>query len=232
MPVTLAKVTLNSSTGLPRDAVVNNFVYSTPLVADTMSADLIAFYAHIGAFFGRTLAAGSAPHMIETYDISGHLDGSPHGSPTSTTMFAVPASAGAISLPRQVCIVVPYHADFGVTLEHGASATRPTTESAIDQGAPPTHPALTRPRANLRGRLFLGPWNTLAQDSVNGLGFSAELITAIQLAVHELIARGFWAIWSRASASVHPVLAAAVDLAWQTQRRRVIGGAGRTAFLS
>jgi len=106
--------------------------------------------------------------------------------------------------------------------------TVPSTDSAIDQGAPSTHLAVSRPRARSRGRLFFGPLENYGSPGPNaGLlssTFAADLATAVNglIDTHNTVSANQFNVvnWSRRNASVAPYTHYFVNEAFGYQRRR------------
>ena len=118
-------------------------------------------------------------------------------------------------------------ADYGSTIEHGPTSTSiPSSDAAQDQGAPATHTGKTRPRASLRGRVFIGPLTAGVPDS-NG-HVTASAATVVQDAFDDLVGAlsalansTTIVVWSRATASVAAVTWRIVPPIFGSQRRRV-----------
>ena len=171
---------------------------------------------------------------IRVYDITGHLDGSPHGSPyvhTATTLDAV----GGDSRGNQLVVVFGFHASsYGTTPVDGPTvATIPTTERAQDQGAPPQHTGVEKLQSRRSGRMYFGPVDGSiigvdgnANPELTGTwktNFPANL--AAFLAEHPE-----WCSWSRRDLAVYPVSAGWVDFSIMTRRVKAFSGAGRGAW--
>jgi len=146
---------------------------------------------------------------IEIYDITTHLDGSPHGSPIAMGTFTIPAPIGtAAPLPEGCAAVCSFRADYGTDVEFGTG---------------------TRPRARDRNRFYFGPLDpatclTLAGD------FSTRLSTTLQDTLLQAIVgldtiisgADSWAlqVWSRKNAAVKEPVLAWTDDRPDYQRRR------------
>jgi len=239
MADTLVRVTLANVSGVGADSYVNDFVFSGSVALTALVTSVQAFYNSgttgtilaevIGAVVSRTANAC----YIDTYDLTGHLDGSPHGSPTSHTAFTLTPSlsSGITQLPYQDCLVLSTRANYGTALERGPTASMPTPESAQDDGAPATHMGSTRPRASLRGRLYIGPLNSAALDgngrTASGAGGTSRLkIQAPAL----LAAQPSWSVWSRRTASTHPIVQGWIDDEAGVRRTRRTKIAGKVAW--
>ena len=113
-----------------------------------------------------------------------------------------------------------YHGVLSAQPEHGGLVTRPTPDRAVDLGAPPTHQASSRPRASIRGRLYLGPLETNCLDSTTGnvqALIVADIIAAAKVLASE---SALWCVWSRTYQTATPVTGGWVDLEFGIQRRR------------
>lgn len=225
MPQTLAVVRLQKWSTLPEDVVENTFAFAhTPAfdgtAATAIAAQLSAFYTAVGtggsaaiqSWLGNSIQTTSG-HEIVYYDITGHLDGSPHGAPIATAPLSI-TSTGATCLPDELAACVSFHGDYGTDVEFSG---------------------VTRPRARHRGRVYIGPLSTSA--IVNASGTHAVNVTN-QLCVDFAAAAGdlmgdptyTWSVWSRARATLDVVVAGWVDNAFDVQRRRGIAPFARTTF--
>lgn len=189
----------------------------------------------LSTYMSNDLSRTANAVKIDWTDITAHLDGSPAGTPFRTDTFTLGAAGGATNpLPAQLAVCVGYRRAYGTDLEHGTSASLPSTESAVDQGAPATHMGVTRPRARDRGRFYLGPFNTQGLSSVNGLPYAFLLSdigkTSDRLfKTHNIGAANQFNVvqWSRRGASIGNVAFYYVDEAFCTQRRRADTTANR-----
>lgn len=160
-------------------------------------------------------------------DVTAHLDGSNAGGPFRTDTFTLGAASHTQGLPPSVAVPVALRADYGTDIEHGTTASLPSTESAIDQGAPATHTGTIRPRARDRARFYLGPLDvgvlgiggaplqsTFASDldiAVNGLVQTHNTVSANQFNI---------VVWSRRAAAVKPVTFYAIPGFFGVVRKR------------
>lgn len=170
---------------------------------------------------------------IDLTDISTHLDGSVAGPPYLVTPFTMTNGTGGVGLPPNNACVLSYRADYGTQLEQAPPAQIPSDDDAIDQGAPPTHLGKPRPRAGLRGRIFLGPLSTKCSLAIGGGGgeqgeFSVPFSTDVKIAFDNLL-KGFNlgaanetrpVVWTRRGAAVHTVSFYAFSAGFASQRRR------------
>jgi len=230
MPSILAEVVLANTSGLPADASINTFAFSTEhstfaaAVAD-LDDPLIDFYngssgqtGTVASYLAGCLVRTSNAAQIKWYDIAGSLDGSPHGSPLATTTWTLGAIAGSTNqFPGECAIACSFKASY---------ATDPEEDGAM------------RPRARDRGRIFLGPVN----DSVDTGGTSPILVSTtvrtditvaaarLRTAVLAISTPSYWAVWSRADAELKAVVGGWVDNAFDVQRKRGPKTTARTTW--
>lgn len=217
----LAEAVLPHLDGLPKDQMVNTFAFLTPTTPAT-PAELSHIHALISEFYnnGTTPIAGfigeqisrSTPVQTKLYDLTGHLNGTAHGSPISLGSFTLGASSVGTELPSELCICGSFRAAYASDVEFAPSA---------------------RPRARDRGRVYLGPLTTscMSYDSTVGRTFvSSSARNAIVAAMVTLRddATSAWAVWSRKNAVLEPVVAVWVDDAFDIQRRRGEAAGTRT----
>jgi hypothetical protein len=211
----LAVAILPKKSGLPVDAVQNSFAFTSATAPITTAEQIaitdavIAFYNTNGSlavpvahWLSESMDTGVSKAKVELYDLTGHLDGSPHGSPIRTTLFTL-AAVGAGSLPDEMSVCLSYHSDFGTDVEEAG---------------------VTRPKARDRGRIYVGPLagNVTSQDATTKEVFVTPNVrtTLLDGAAALIAATPSWCVWSRASAALKPVTGAFVDNAFDVQRRR------------
>lgn len=240
MPDILATVTFAAKSGMPKDAVVNNFAFSMPSgwndpnlltgKLDDLYNDVVVGQQNaLSAYLGNSLVRTAGGATVDVYDITGHLDGSPHGSPIGSAVFTLGASLGTGDLPREVQLCV--------TLRGVGWST--ALVEVPDTGDPGTAP--DRPRQRHTGRLFLGPLSAgnavAAADAVTGdvrpgATFRADVLEAFE-AFGEAIAATWagarWGVWSRAMTFIHTIERVEVDDAFDIQRRRGSSPTTRTS---
>lgn len=233
----LATVTLASDTGLVKDSVVNNFAINSMANDDLLGEQtavmdaLIAFYNatppgvdRIGSSFNSGLSAFLSPVLSTTanacevalYDISDHLDGSPHGSPFIQKAFTLDSDPGGTALPSEVACVL--------TLEAVGRDTAPVNVP----GGPAGPVGDTHPKARLTGRIYLGPLGANAITVTASVARPSNVLqdmllaAAIQLdaAVRLTTPAADLGVWSRTNQEIVPVAFVSVDNAFDTQRRR------------
>jgi hypothetical protein len=234
MPDALATVTLEPTNGIAKDRIVNTFAMSTPEGAlsgfvDGISNCLQSFYNDVqasGSTVASFLSAGLSRAVLATitrvYDITGHLDGSPHGSPVGLKAWQLGAVVGSTgALPEEVAVVL--------TTRGAAWAAAPV--EAADAGDPGA--AVDRPRQRRSGRVFIGPLHHGAVAAVANIarpsaGLQSTLLDAAEGLRDDLDALGIdWAVWSRVDAALNSITDVQVDDAFDTQRRRGAAPVGR-----
>jgi hypothetical protein len=128
----------------------------TPLLANDVSVAIQHFYTVVAT--GSTLAyktylASSIDFTRgvtwTAYDITGHLDGTPHGSPIASNTYSLgTAPGGGTVIPEGVAASLSFRRDYGTDVEFVRD--------------PVTHKVISRPRGQDRGRMYLGPLNSNA----------------------------------------------------------------------
>lgn len=223
-----AQVVIPHKSGFSEDAVVNTFAVSAPgFVGDNtdlgeVTIPLAQFYTRadglgqkVGSWLGHGLSRTAGACQIKLFDITAHLNGSPHGSPFATDFFTLPAPGVDTTLPEEVALAITTRADgwqeAAVELPDG-----PDAGSEVD-----------RIRQRLSGRIYVGPLTGQAFES--DAGFKARpktalrdtLLNSLHRTTAELAANGHALIvWSRKNAGWSPVSHLQVDNAFDTQRRR------------
>jgi hypothetical protein len=212
--------------GVESDGSQNSFVFQFPPTSEGAVAAVKAFYNDNTHGVGKLISAGIRRDVgglvIETYDITGKLDGAPHGSPISvdaSTSLAF-ASAANGDLPEEVSMCCSYQADLSGTLTVGPTTTMPSTEEAIDQGAPATHSGRSRPQSSLRGRIYIGPLGIQSLAVTGKVDPVSALLVGNAAKQLRDTAIG-WCVWSRRTASVHNVVRGWVDTDFTSHRSRV-----------
>lgn len=230
---TLARVKFQGISGLTKDVYVNDFHVQTAAAftatdADNVTADLHTFYndttgttAPIFDYMSDRVNRGTNSVAVDFYDVAAG------GSPIFTRAFDGRGIGAVSDLPEEVSICLSFKGDYGTLPERGPVVTDlPTSESAIDQGAPATHSGRTRPRATKRGRIYLPPLNvgTLSKTAT-GVRVSGTVITDITVAASHLKSalaghNAPWEVWSKRIGIGSLVTSGWVDDAFDTQRRR------------
>jgi hypothetical protein len=237
----LASVRVPNRSHLPKDLVVNSWVFR-PAVYDLTNANAIAtLLANFYNSFHDVLSNEMdwLASTVEFYNLTGHLDGTPHGSPNFIGSLPI-ASPGAVqSLPTQLSICLSYQRDYGSDPEAGGTGTLPTVDSAVDVGAPATHTGQMRPRSRDRGRIFLGPLSVPAIDMAPTPSFrpfvKAAVRAGIATAAHVLLDAAVagntpWVQWSRRGATSGLVTKGFVSDKLAIQRGRAQGHIARDVW--
>jgi hypothetical protein len=168
----------------------------------------------LGTMLSPTLSRTVNP-IARMYDITGHEDGSPFGSPVATRELPLLANAVAGGgFPNEVAIALSFRADYGVALEE-------------DGGL--------RPRSRRRGRIRFGPVVQATGIDAGGgdvrVNAHAEGCLG-QLALNLLDNEDVeWGVWSRKDAVVRPVVQAWIDNAFDTVRKRGLKSTSRSVVV-
>lgn len=225
----LAVVTLPSVTGLAKDNYVNTWAIAEHVdnvTSDAKEASILSaladFYVGMGGIFSSAVSRAANACTLKLYDITGHLDGTPHGSPIQLGAFGMPAPAAGIDFPSEVAIAV--------TLEGTHRA-----DSAVEVGTPPV-----RPKQRHTGRVYLGPLRDTISDHGSPCRPAAASMTSIRTAVDTLdnalraigtiglLPMYSLGVWSRKNATIYPLANVSTDNAFDTQRRRGEASTART----
>lgn len=220
----LIRPIMSAESGLPADAIVNDFAVSfiagVPNAAEIEDAvDAVGNFYTVGAaavnkvgnYISEWVDRG-ATHVITATQITAP----PMGSPVfEKAWLGPPAPTVPDSLPYEVAGCLSFHADLtGIAEEAGA----------------------TRPRARRRGRLYIGPLSLQAVDyDANPVtlstNFRAALAARAVALADELEAAGwYWSVWSRVDATLRPVVGGWTDNAPDSQRRRGIDATNRATW--
>jgi hypothetical protein len=218
----LATVTLAPTSGIAHDEAVNTFAFGgTGTWGDLQPGVEAALHTCYNAL--GTYIAGSMSHTVVTfryYDITGHENGSPHGSPIVVETTGITASAGNPSMAPGVAVCVSLRSSPSSTRAvAGPVVDTPTPESAQDMGAPATHPAPSRPRARTEGRVFIGPLDQGVDNASIPGGPKVAALSGMRAAIAGMITAGL-CIWSRRDASLYSVLECGTQGLYSYQRLR------------
>lgn len=226
-----------SLTGLPRDEVENSLVFDDPTaisaaaLASTVEPAMTAFWSvagpggvqPIGGYLSNNLDHTPNSARFDFYRLSdgpSHTVTLPEGPPVVTVHFTMPppgAGAAGGDLPGEVALCMSFHgSEVGLSLAVG--------------GVGKTHKGGTRPASRVRGRIFVGPFNSLA--------FPIGSNEAPNQLMRDLAAAGAglrtaapsWAVWSRKNGTTESVNGGFVDNEWDSVRRRQVRATTRTAF--
>lgn len=248
MSPALATVSLNNLDGIGKDGVTWGFAFDNDPTGGTTVADIGSW---LDDFFTHDYGSGQVIHfgstcldwanvLVRVYDLAGHLDGSPHGSPVGTSihdwsLFQPNQRASG----NQLSAVISYHVTAYAALPtEGPTATLPTPESAQDYGAPATFEGTTKPKARGSGRIYFGPigGDSYAGDTNNNPVLTAAAITSFAAAPAAGMAGGTnahgltWAVWSRRLASLTGITGGWVDHCVKTRRLREFVNNQRTVY--
>jgi hypothetical protein len=164
----------------------------------------------IGTLIGSSISRGANVGRLEFTEVTGHLDGSPAGSPDYIETWTVPPSSGGSDLPEGVALVLSWHSAYGDDPEFG--------------------PGGDRPKQRDRNRMYIGPMNTFPFDSESSTNryrlataFGPALLT--WFATMDDINGGpntTWSLatWSKTANSVRTAVACEIDDRPDYQRRR------------
>lgn len=190
------------------EAIVN--LYTTP------HADLGGF--SLSARMGAQLSRAADACQVKLYDLTGHLDGSPHGSPFFIAPMTLAAADNAQGLPEEVA--------YCVTLE---AQNRGLQRVEVPDGADPDAKP-DRPRQRYTGRVYVGPLSSSvnAQDGSGMTRPSALLQTGSRSVFSRFVSEvdtdsgGLLSVgvWSRKNHAIRGVDTIRTDDAFDTQRRR------------
>lgn len=228
----LAQVVLPYQSNLPRDVATNTFaiggVGSSISVGDLVNLTGAISDLYDTSWNGTEPALGTLIHpcvsrvanacSIRYYDISAHLDGTPHGSPFAHHTFTMPPAAAAQGLPEEVSVVLRMEAA-------NRANQRVEVPDGVDPDAKPD-----RPRQRYTGRIYFGPLVsngdvlTTGTSSRARVGFlrdySREALRLVAETIHTNIPGGWLGVWSRSDEAIREVSHISVDDAFDTQRRR------------
>lgn len=217
----LAVVEFAHRNGIPRDTIVNTFTFavdalsSMAVVDAALGDDIVAFYntpnttQKVAWYMNYCIDRGTNLSKIKWYNLDGHLDGTPHGSPAHIRLWTLDNAGGALGhMPAEVAACLSFNSDYGTDPEESGG---------------------TRPRARDRGRVYI-PVNAGALGEITGFGnleflpaFRVDLTVAAKRLHDQANAEApaaSWCVWSRKNAQIHEAVQAWVDNAPDIQRRR------------
>lgn len=226
----LVSATLNSGTGLADDRFVNNWClegvgFADPEdTADALSSfylntqggagALVPMYEYLSSVIDNMADKGLT---LRVFDITGHLDGSPHGSPIFEKSYTVPVYVGPWSdLPSECAGCI--------TLE---AVGRDTALVEVPDG-PDADTKRDRPKQRHTGRIYFGPLNTGAIEQVGGvIRISNQFRDTARAAVVGMVTNvraiepsANLAVWSRKDGNTRRADAVSVDNAVDIIRSR------------
>ncbi len=243
MSVSLCTFTVPNNDGDPKDEVRFSFVIEGALLTAgglqtlwtaVMDTAYPGASLHSSAALASCLVLTGGAITGRAYDITAFLDGSPHGSPYLVEA-VTGTGPGGDSRGNQLCAVIGFQsAAYLSTPVDGPIAAIPSSESAIDQGAPATHMGTTKLQSRQSGRIYFGPLD----GSVIGIDANAnpELTgtwkTNFSENFHDaIVTPGVFRVWSRRNAAVYPITQGWVDNSIGTRRVKAFKGAGRTPLV-
>lgn len=244
----LAVVTIPHRSGIPKHGFSNSFAIGEILpgataendaAKDTLANQIRDLYTSGAATGGTSLAAsymasevdgGANAASVKLYDITGHLDGSPHGSPVWVKPFTMPTVAppSALGLPSEVAIAVTLEAA-------GRAGQQVEAPDGTDPGLAPD-----RPRQRYTGKFYFGPVRNSPDVAVNAPSgammvsgtVTTDLLDVVEYTAEQIYAAGpglrFLGVWSRADQRIRSIDSVSVDDAFDTQRRRGASPTTRT----
>lgn len=155
---------------------------------------------------------GTTGHTTFTlYDITGHLDGSPHGAPVVVwaDTVAPPLASSLTPIPEGCAAAISFRSEYGTDVEYGTGGTRP--------------------RSRDRNRVYI-PINSHAlsfDGTTNRAELNAQCITDMLGALHKLsetidVSGQAWnlRVWSRKDAALKVPSESWMDNRPDYQRRR------------
>lgn len=215
MAIAIAQVRIPYDTGMPRDATVNTFAFTTA-GADVLTTDHTEIVTRLRNFYssvhpGATVALASqwgtgvdlANATIKTYDAGDVMPRAPIGEAVGIT-----ATTGTTVEPSELAAVLSFQ---GLRQSGQIQARR-------------------------RGRIFFGPLATIALTSTYPVRLNANMIAAGNAAMKYLAGENDlpiginWGVYSRTNQSVVDVHDGWVDNAVDIQRRRGEDATARTTW--
>lgn len=240
MPFLFAVATIPHTSGDPKDVFQNTFSFSNPIMDEVTMANFVAtavtgFYNAGGGAMGDPtplasqigVSASRAANActLKVYDVTGLLDGSPHGSPIASYAWTLAAAGELTSMPEEVAAALTIR---GVGWEN-----QPV--ELPDDADPDT--GVERIRQRYTGKVYLGPLisaavvrdgagRSLLSSEVRGRLGGASINMQAGLALNGIA----WCVWSREAGLMIPVDVVQVDNAPDTQRRRGVRSTSRTTY--
>jgi hypothetical protein len=226
----LVRVTLDPASGFAGDAVVNTFAFKTDVLID--SAVVLDIHNAVDQFYNATPAGEDAavkdflsPQLsraagsmkLQMYDITGHLDGSPAGSPIAEDEVTLQAASGTgKSLPPQAAVALTLRG-----------------RGAIEQ--PVEGPGGIRPRQKRTGRIYIGSlMDNATEPGVGTPGrvantFRNVLTHAAEVLQDSLVDGDYaWCVWSRSNAAMYAIERVECDDSYDVLRSRKLAPTVRT----
>lgn len=231
-------VKLPYQSGLPEDVAINDFYFTNDDPGTTQAADIAAIVTRLTNFYTVTPSGGSiaigkllgiqVDHGANKAKFLTYVGDGPStppadwGTPVSTNSWTVPAIVTASGLPAEAAVCLSFHADL---------TDIPETEVNPD---PP--PAIIRPAAHRRGRIYFGPCYA-GLISNEGANQDARITSSrrtdfakAMLALFTANTSLQWVVQSKTAGEFFPVVGGYVDDAFDTQRRRGSAPGVRTVW--
>lgn len=191
----------------------------SPLMASTealfLGPDVTPSGATLGMYLSPVLSRVAGDLHIRAYDITDHLDGSPHGSPVKEYLGQIAPSLNLPAIPNQSAIVLRFDAAF---------RDDQPVEAPDDADA---DAAPERPRQRYTNRTYFGPVNQGAVDQATtgapyvSLAFRQHVGQAFQQYVAWLDAEDWiMTVWSEADENTRHTDRLVVDDSLDVIRRR------------
>lgn len=232
----LAVVNLNASSGFADDDIVNTFAIRkvgwdgsfpgavTLAIANFYNGSAPTTAHPVSWYLSNHLDRTALAHAIGLYDITGHENGEPHGSPFFVDHFTLGVGDASSRLPTEVALAIT------LKTASGMAAQVEVADNADPLGVDDADDRPDRPKQRRTGRLFMGPLNMAALDGSTGrpsatvLPDFAKAAQALKADLDAVAAPGpfTWSVWSRKNRALTPITAWAIDNAFDTQRRRGI----------
>lgn len=174
--------------------------------------------------FSQSINRAVDSGVAKAFDITDHLDGSPHGSPVAVLPIEADAPAGGSAIASQLAVCI--------TLRARNALAFPVEVPP----APPGEPNVQRPRARHSGRMFFGPINSFYQGASPdgeprpGAGTIGILAAGCEAVQEALNAIGFaWCVWSRKNQAMSVIERVEIDDSFDVIRSRKATPLSRTA---
>lgn len=232
-----ATATFPNLDGAPKDGIAFGWAFDDDATSSTVQNNIQLWMAD---FIDGSLGGATHPlsHYLancyndngefKVYDLAGHLDGSPHGSPVATELYTKAASGGPPRGNQVSAVLTAISTAYATTPVSGGTGVIPTPEAAQDMGAPATHPGTLRMKQRQSSRTYWGAlWNgAVSTDGNNNSVLEATLLSNAALILPELITGAgsdhsvHWSCWSRRNAALAHVSAGWIDHRVATRRKR------------
>lgn len=227
MPILQLVAQIPNLSGLPADRVENvvNLGFADNATVPEIASAIAAFAdfydtaggvaqtTAIGAYMSEVLSRAANACTINAYETSDLSGETPFGSPVGTGTFTLPAATNANQFPEEVAVVLSMHGDLTDVPQTEVNPTPP--------------PAIIRPAARRRGRIYIGPLGTSSgTDGAASIRpsntFLGDLGKAFAFFCNEILLEttGNVCVWSKTEGAWYAVVGGFADNAWDTQRRR------------